>query len=1632
MSTQVGHAALVQKNVFAYDIRVDNSDPFHPIVSYKLNGTTSAVTVDALVNGEVVSTAPGTTKASNKVTMTIPGNAAGIVTFKVTATPKTTVTKPTIIKGVAIKDDKGNAIAGAAYGYRFSCPMSISVNNAPNSPSFGQIVVAEANGSSGSTTQHSSSANGGRGSCLYVFDPTFTGIQNSQANAYGFSAALNLSAYVFNQVRFSGDGRLFMATYKSNSANTTGAVYEIPTADNTSASDANGFNNSAKQLFTIPKPTNPTTGNAAPGFDVVGSGSGLKLGVVKTIQVADGSPSQVSADFYNLGTATSWSGNPTKTIAATSVPMKSFIRQLYMNGVWDKDGKGFCVIGRTGSGNSSGTDMSLVHYNLTGTPTANYKDADPATKQFGGEVYSAQYNHDGTLLAVGKKNGLIEVYKVTGATNGNVPTFTLACSFTLSGLVTTDVAFDYANNLYIGNRNNEYVTSYQLPAAIAGTSCTVPSPESEAYEIEQEILITKTEAAWDAKDPHIQNLTVEWEDNNGADYYNVYVYKGTELTDDVDPANDSPVTGTSTTVILPSSPYNEKNVDIVHRKVVIKSYKNGKVFKVSQPVAVEHKAFTKPGTPVAEVIKNEDIGTVDIKLTWTAPKHCSARSYSVYRYPITIASDGSEKRGSAVQVLAKAKLTTLEWTDEMVPDGNYQYAVCAHMQHAIYTSSGLTDSIQSSKTATLKSEVNYTKPVVVEIHTYSGRNSVNIDWNMNYGGIKPTYYLLYRDGICVMPTGNFQTFIDENVPDGPHEYQAVAVWLDANRNELARRYSDIAVSDPVKREPGYEQYGLDVIYNYRIYDDGSAAAEQAGSNCVVAKPGTIYENLRTAVGAYGAPGDVFRQAVYQNHKWYINMLTDRPGKTHAEGGVHATWRSLPITLDEEDFNRKYNGWIVEIDADDPRDPERRGEDGLPIANKLVKMRPLMNQSLALDEARQPENHIHFFYKGYYKDENDPLAMPATVSDCNSSTVGYAYYLPMTGISVIRDPHEGSAGRFESVFNLQDLGLLSKGNTVKDQHFRTHYLAADGFCSTGNQGSRVFMAMNKEPEVYVTTVSIDNDVTNVKDTRIFTMPDKYQDVNGVEHEFHANTENYAFPIPGRKDFIHQLRGSGYFYVNWESGTYTPIYTHSTNCSTAGGLVFEFNGELFFINPTSETSNDFGHFRIKMAPRASNEAGVETATFDEYMIPVASYTQPSTGVNFEAGNSNCAWFGVEPSKTDGVSMYIYQYIPGIRFAKYRFYPYSAFPPVDPDIKVNIAHNDDDTDITHFKLDWSFIRPDGYNWNDGYDYELTDYAVRLYDTNYNILQEFTVPDRGYGADRVYSGCYEMDDAGHRHIDNQRYTIKVTPRYVYLEDQTREFTGEPTFATHKNKYEGSIGEIRTSAFVDEGGKTHERNYRIDIDFDRADLTMYPEPVSYFTIERSMDDGTTWEEIPELWIHHQGEVKNADQHQQRVPGTYIFGNENNGGAVIQAVNSETGTDKGVLDSGNPAVAYYYTTDLSHVTDAQYRAVAHYAADNRYISQHYATDASPKILDVSPTGVTEIETDGDVTYSLFPVPAQTTVTLKADVAIEKVSIFTVNGALVKALEGNGDTTMTVNVSELPAGNYVVLVNETANLRLIKQ
>ena len=756
-------------------------------------------------------------------------------------------------------------------------------------------------------------------------------------------------------------------------------------------------------------------------------------------------------------------------------------------------------------------------------------------------------------------------------------------------------------------------------------------------------------------------------------------------------------------------------------------------------------------------------------------------------------------------------------------------------------------------------------------------------WNEAYNNYTVMTYTLFRDGKKIVSDLDITSYVDMNVPEGDHKYYVVAHY----RNGI-RTASSEEKTVTVERDMAITNYVLEEVYNYPIVNQegynnlgdktksfkafGTVEGDDPGVN----RAGFLYKY------GSGAPGDGVRQAVFRGGKWYIAMVSNIIASNGSDLNVWTTT-----------YNNGQRGHILEIEA--------KGINNKPLL-KYADLRVMSNQSLAITE---DPGSLNFFFRG--------CTRPFDEFNDGKLYSGERYFETITHIG-------GLINNSKTITNWPAASeIKTEADAHKDiaQYYRTHYMAARGKVADGT--GKLCFAMNKSHDAYI--VDLDNSGEPTAYHKISAPRQAVINHAGKQHiiDIDAGTENYIFPVEGEPNkYIHVMRSSGIFLVDVtdiNNPIYTLITADKSEVTSASGLTFTLKNtkdgstDLFYIHGTSIYSNNSGHFRIDMPQRTMNNGkytgDISTANFSD-MVPMASKLQDAIP-GFVAGNSNGMWFGTEDDNEDGIAVkYIYQYVPGVRFAKYKFYPVQAFPPARPTIDVVIRHDDpakDNTpheagDITHFDIAYSWKRPAKFGTvGDVTNFKIEGYNYELLDPNGNVLHKgYEKTKDGEDDNTLYGPFYynqHKPEAGKDKIDfssykpetarpdsifdvhDGNYTIRVTPVYASKADASRKYTGESGLAQDATDYTPEILNIRAKLFQSKN------LYRVDIDFNRAprsdgeasfanpggkEYTFYKgdvnavnhklaEPASRFKLEVSKDNGETWQAIDNLRVFYDGKI---------------------------------------------------------------------------------------------------------------------------------------------------------------------------------
>lgn len=1004
-------------------------------------------------------------------------------------------------------------------------------------------------------------------------------------------------------------------------------------------------------------------------------------------------------------------------------------------------------------------------------------------------------------------------------------------------------------------------------------------------------------------------------------------------------------------------------------------------------------------------------GTIDAndatktaKLSWNAPANGTLQGFEVIKRETKNDSDNSSvTTDTKITDLApdvttynypnyEALVTTIE--NGITYNTSTRFLVRAKMGQTITTEKGeQTNEVLSNAVAPNVPKAPYFTSIV----TYKGRRTIALTWEVS-STTNLKYYEVYRDGIKILSNYEGSSYIDAELPDGNYSY-VVKAYYDEGGETVVK--SSLPGEASITYSPDVTNYILDCIYDYPIMTQDEWTAAGSPADAVVAKG--WFANARSNVGLYGAPGDVYRQAQFYNGKWYIAQLTARTELISGELGGKTKWfipnnysDGLPSGTTSEKYKNEWKGHIYSIGAD-AATIKTIGNAGSVVNDTYG----LENQSVAVDGTGKFWHRVT---------NGGPL---------NSYNL---YYRP---IKYLRGNIELTYGGHDFYY-YEEQGKAANGT----QYYRTHYLAAGNY---DNGNPYVLLSMNLSADVY--RVDLNAAGTAMSNITKFVAPYEGMTNPKTGEALHpkGSTENYSFPVPGRNGaFIQTVRSIGTWYVD-PSGHYSLMYDATADITQSGGVAFTYNNEFFVLHPSTVRSNNPGYFRIDVAECGEGETAATVVPSKNNLIPCVGNKLEEVS-QFVAGNSNCSWYGAEYDADDDC-VYIYQYVPGVRFAKYRLYKRDAYPDVPVSINITTGYDDETnlSDITRFDCKITWNRPSKKPTDQdhsfglpGADIVVDHYEVALKDQSGTVLNTWKVNDVT-DVSNVFTINYNQNASGEFFINADKYTAEIVPIYKRINNGTL-IRGGMNYEVDQNDYPAAIG--AANAYIYSGDGAAAGKFRVDLDFDRATAANSDEPVSYFLVEYSTDGGATFNTLNKFNLLKQGE----DYHHYpvevtngQVPGNYKFGVSD-----TYKFGIDTPGEKGyaLREKANPAtdhkcVLYYYTN--TNPSGFKYRITAVYASTNARIRKTASTNAEN--FNGGTTGI------GDATgYSLsaYPVPATTAVTVTSPEAIESVRIFSTAGAEVARVAGEKDYTQSVDVSTLAPGVYMLVVNEQAPLRIVKK
>ena len=448
-------------------------NPFAYALSSKLSADETTLTVNYSLNAAATSVKVVVLDGEN-VLKTVDCSALGLAKGAYTTTiptadlPKTkSLTWKVEVTGAEV------TAPTAVSGYHLFHPAGVDIDNNIESPYFGRILATEAMQSVVSETGTYISAGFGAG--IFAFDAAFEQIKNG--DKVGFNGGKTFSTtkndYAPRRIRIAADGRIF-ATAQDNSGE---YLWEVnPNNLDEWTSIFKGTNSNYK----LSDADGNFIAGTNSGFDVKGSGENLQL-----IMLSGALPGAQVTTFqlheYNLGSATSWSSTPSKTLTgcqlnANMITNQSQVQYDNEGGYWITYWVNTSVFGGIAHFTKDGIkDYSIDKINMRNAGFRFNKD------------FSKVIIATNDLTGASKTYKQATVYAVSKDSEGKpVLTKETTIDMTTLGNNLNDFAWDYANNIYVVGNSAEWIYAYALPRAADAVVAT-PAASKYAFQLKESV-----------------------------------------------------------------------------------------------------------------------------------------------------------------------------------------------------------------------------------------------------------------------------------------------------------------------------------------------------------------------------------------------------------------------------------------------------------------------------------------------------------------------------------------------------------------------------------------------------------------------------------------------------------------------------------------------------------------------------------------------------------------------------------------------------------------------------------------------------------------------------------------------------------------------------------------------------------------------------------------------------------------------------------------------------------------------------------------------------------------------------------------------------------------------------------------
>lgn len=1047
------------------------------------------------------------------------------------------------------------------------------------------------------------------------------------------------------------------------------------------------------------------------------------------------------------------------------------------------------------------------------------------------------------------------------------------------------------------------------------------------------------------------------------------------------------------TIIPIVNPDNENKLDLY-------TYKSGVCAAKYSITATEVANFTDPVLNLKAARTFNTDASQDATLTWSAPATGAdyVTGYTIYKDEATVTTVAA---GTTAYTYAGL---TASSEFNVVPNYNYNGTV----------------TVGTDSKVTIAPYV-YTTPQNVNAEHYSGyaRASISFTKISRTTGIEIRYDIV-RDG-TVISTGLSQNeYIDTYIPEGEHTYAVEAVYYiaDADGNytiEIKRMRSEEKPLLIDALNTVNVNYTLEEVYNYEMWDIWDA--DQANGKKL---PANFNPNLKTDKGYIDA--EHYRQGA---------LVTDSNGKKW----WYIAQKSNTTNFDAYDGGT--SGGVLKISAENA-DLQAGGNASLLDLSTAGEIKVGQTAGIAADA------NGNFLVRGWNQTYDD--AGPSAYND------GMNYGSKLVNVVIYS---ADLTKRFEVPLNFDldadDVQTNQYTNGRIDYYRVSGDLMGTSYLYVVCGASRTF-----------TVIKMVNDGTNVTASLVKQYTPTTIGDTGEEIKVSAGDgyENYAFDIEsgqGSAGYVYQKRSVGYLYVPTAATSNTGIFTEDGKLANSGGTTVRMANandasasQLFIITPQSFLSRNTGSFSVEL---------VTGNDFANGTVPIATKVQDASDnviATSEAGNANGNWLFAEYNATDK-SIYIYQYVPGIRIAKYRLYGSVGFLDSKPKLDITTSYDADKENITHFTATTSWSTPADYKGAG--DYAISHYKVELLDAANKVIDSKDVKaTEGYGTDwssKDYSLTFNTTaditpatgvtvatgDTDNHFVDNASpYTARVTAVY----DLTSVLNG--TSGADSDLRSGAVRSVQTThdygvkdpageVTIYEGVGTVNNVYRIEINIENMEEG--EEPVSHYEIAYNYTDASGNKVTVPVDNFVLVTADAQTEGQSVVPGADVR-NSNNGYALSESQGKSFVCfyqDNRVLEDtnkdGHPDYTYPTEEDWQIPSNWTYTITAVYAANNSLLRNTTAVTLNAPDTMIE-TGVESVGGDAAASLNAFPIPATSTLTVQAPQGIESISIISAAGVEVKSVAGNGESMMSIAVDDLAAGYYMLRVNGLAPIKIVKK